>query len=232
MAAGVRPWQFTCTYCGFNTIALRYGNSDVAGCPGDCCPLSAVNAYVCSLTLDPKDDLMWCSQDDNSCPLVVRETVAAVLDGATPLHCSALRGNPAQVDHLLYCGAVPTCKTAAGELPIELVPVCGSRAMPAAASNAGVAAAGTITAAGSQPEAVQRSCRCMGPHDQDVWECRSRLARSLIARSCFFSFGVGLFSWLRLVAFCLLCLLGQAGCYTSILRCVVLQASLGSKVAL
>ena len=58
---------------------------------------------------------------------MTRETVAAVLDGATPLHCAALRGNPAQVDHLLYCGADPTTLTAAGERPIELVPVCGDK---------------------------------------------------------------------------------------------------------
>ncbi|GLC37451.1 hypothetical protein PLESTB_001584400 [Pleodorina starrii] len=147
--------------------------------------------------------------DDKSAPLVVRETVAAVLDGATPLHCAALRGNPAQVDHLLYCGADPTLKTAAGELPIEQVPVCGDRASAPGAGTGATAAA------------AQRYCRCMGQHDQEVWECRSRLARSLIARRCFFSFGVGLFSWLRLVVFCLLCLLGQAGCYTSIIRPVV-----------
>jgi hypothetical protein len=30
-------------------------------------------------------------------PIVTLETVAALLDGATPLHCAALRGNPSQV---------------------------------------------------------------------------------------------------------------------------------------
>lgn len=40
---------------------------------------------------------LLCLQEDKSAPVVVRETVAAVLDGATPLHCAALRGNPAQV---------------------------------------------------------------------------------------------------------------------------------------
>ncbi|EFJ48899.1 hypothetical protein VOLCADRAFT_90642 [Volvox carteri f. nagariensis] len=166
--------------------------------------------------------------DDKSAPLVVRETVAAVLDGATPLHCAALRGNPAQVDHLLYCGADPTLKTAAGELPIELVPVCGDRATGSGCSGAAAAAVaanavveGSTSPPLSSSSSSQRNCRCMGPHDQEVWECRSRLARSLIARRCFFSFGVGLFSWLRLVVFCLLCLLGQAGCYTSINRPVV-----------
>jgi hypothetical protein len=44
-----------------------------------------------------------------------RDAVAALLDGATPLHCAALRGNPAQVDHLLLCGADPLLPNAAGE---------------------------------------------------------------------------------------------------------------------
>ncbi|KXZ46814.1 hypothetical protein GPECTOR_40g548 [Gonium pectorale] len=152
------------------------------------------------LQLTPINNLQL---DDKSVPVVGRETVAAVLDGATPLHCAALRGNPAQVDHLLYCGADPTLKTAAGELPVELVPVCGDRA----------------PGGGASPAA--RACRCMGPHDQEVWECRSRLARSLIARRCFFCFRVGLFSWLRLVLFCLLCLLGQAGRHITISRPIV-----------
>jgi hypothetical protein len=46
---------------------------------------------------------------------VTRETVAAVLHGATPLHCAAIRGNPALVDHLLLCGADPLLTSAAGE---------------------------------------------------------------------------------------------------------------------
>ncbi len=44
-----------------------------------------------------------------------REAVAALLDGATPLHCAAIRGNPAQVDHLLLCGADPLLPNTAGE---------------------------------------------------------------------------------------------------------------------
>jgi hypothetical protein len=68
----------------------------------------------------------------------------ALLDGATPLHCAALRGNPAQVDHLLYCGADPTRKTAVGDLPLQLVPRCGGY-------SSGV-----------------RMCTCLGPAEQEV----------------------------------------------------------------
>ena len=55
---------------------------------------------------------------------ITRSAVAALLDGATPLHAAALRGNPAQIDHLLFCKADPMARTAAGQLPFELVPVC------------------------------------------------------------------------------------------------------------
>lgn len=65
-----------------------------------------------------------CSSTFQAFPHVTRESVAALLDGATPLHCAALRANPAQVTHLLAAGADPTLRTAAGELPMELVPRC------------------------------------------------------------------------------------------------------------
>lgn len=58
---------------------------------------------------------------------ITLESVAALLDGATPLHCAAIRGNPAQINHLLQNGADPTLKTVCGDLPIELVPVCGDK---------------------------------------------------------------------------------------------------------
>lgn len=57
-------------------------------------------------------------------------SAAALLDGATPLHCAALRGNPSAVDHLLFCGADTHSRTAAGDLTLELVPVCSSSTAP------------------------------------------------------------------------------------------------------
>ena len=56
--------------------------------------------------------------------VISRSAVAALLDEATPLHAAALRGNPAQIDHLLFCKANPMARTAAGDLPFELVPQC------------------------------------------------------------------------------------------------------------
>jgi hypothetical protein len=43
-----------------------------------------------------------------------------------------------------------------------------------------------------------------------VWECRSRVARNLIARRCLLAFQVGLLRFLSLAWLCLLALLGLA----------------------
>ena len=102
--------------------------------------------------------------------LLVR-VAEALLDGSTPLHCAALRGNPAQVDYLLLAGADPLLHNAAGELALELVPVCGERSPLGSGGGSG-----------------KLSCRCMGPRDQEAWECRSRFARSLIMRRCALQF--------------------------------------------
>jgi len=77
---------------------------------------------------------------------VLMSVAEALLDGATPLHCAALRGNPAQVDHLLYCGADPTRRTAAGDLPLQLVPKCG----------------------GYDKVSRTQMCTCLGPAEQEV----------------------------------------------------------------
>lgn len=81
-------------------------------------------------------------------------------------------------------------------MPVENVPVCGDRCI-----------GGTL------------SCRCMAPRDQEAWECRSRLARTLILRRCVVCWGRrGFAAWLRVVALCLLCLLGLWGHHTSLKR--------------
>jgi hypothetical protein len=100
------------------------------------------------------------------------------------------------VDHLLFCGADPGLATAAGELPIELVPVCGDK----------------------PPGGSGRCCRCMGPGDQEVWECRSKLARSIIARRCIFTYSGALAAWLRMALLCVLACLGLWGTHTSLAR--------------
>lgn len=129
------------------------------------------------------------------------ETVGALLEGATPLHCAALRGNPAQVDHLLSCGADPTIKTAAGDLALQWVPFCGER----------------------HPSLNRRCCYCMDTQNQEIWECRSSTARALIVRKCVFRFDLGIVAWLGLMLFCLLNALGLWGCSTEICKRNVLS---------
>ena len=119
------------------------------------------------------------------------ENVAALLDGAGPLHCASIRGNPAQVDHLLYCGADPTLKTNPGDLPLQLVPFCGEKSA----------------------HSGERICRCMAQKDQEIWECRSSSARALIVKKCFFQVGQGIAAWLTLVVLCILNVLGLWGCH-------------------
>lgn len=125
----------------------------------------------------------------------VQRAVHAMLDGATALHCAAARGNPAQVDHLLMCGADPLSRNAAGELPMELVPRCAD---PSSGLNA--------------------TCCCMGRGDQEAWECRSRVARMFILRRCVGMVRIGVLAWMRLMVLCLLCLMGLWGAHTSLVR--------------
>lgn len=103
------------------------------------------------------------------------QVVEATLEGATPLHFAAIRGNPAQADHLIYCNGDPTVKTAAGLLPLELVPLCGDH-----------------DAEGG------RICRCMHPADADIWECRSRVTREMLMQRMLTCFSIGIRPWMRL----------------------------------
>jgi hypothetical protein len=118
----------------------------------------------------------------------LREAAAAALDGATPLHCAALLGNPAQVHHLLRCGADPTMRNAAGESPLQLVPACGAW----------------------DRAAHRRVCLCLRPAAQEVWECRSRMARTLISRACLPRLRMGILRYLSMLWLWLLLLLGLA----------------------
>lgn len=52
-----------------------------------------------------------------------------------------------------------------------------------------------------------------------AWECRSRIARNLIARRCLLAFQVGLLRFLSLAWLCLLALLGLAARDGSLQRC-------------
>ena len=60
----------------------------------------------------------------------------------------------------------------------------------------------------------------MGPRDQEAWECRSRLARTLIMRRCAANLSRGIWAWARMMLLCALCLLGLWGHHITLLRCV------------
>jgi hypothetical protein len=51
-------------------------------------------------------------------------------------------------------------------------------------------------------------CACFLTPYVQVWECRSRTARSLIAHKCLTAFRVGLLQYLSLLWLCLMALLG------------------------
>ncbi|KAL0041632.1 hypothetical protein WJX79_010152 [Trebouxia sp. C0005] len=118
-----------------------------------------------------------------------RSAVAALLDGATPLHAAALRGNPAQIDHLLFCKADPMARTAAGDYPFELVPICADKV----SGGLGRGACG---------------CQCMGRREAEVWQCRSKLARGLIVRRCLTHFAGGFKAWAYVLMISIACMLG------------------------
>ncbi len=125
---------------------------------------------------------------------VTRETVAALLDGATPLHCATIRGSPLQIEHLVLHGADMHATTTAGEYPIELIPVC------------------------SNSSAVGVMCQCMGPHDQQVWTCSSAEARKKLCRLSLGNFNNGILAWLHMCLLVLLCTLNLWGMHTSLDR--------------
>ena len=166
------------------------------GVPSHCGGPNAGRATQCSAQECPHCSIKADRAVAANAAALEMEIVAALLDGATALHCAALRGNPAQVEHLLFCGGDVSMRTAAGELAIELVPVCWEES----SSLRG------------------KKCRCMTTADQDVWECRSQLARSLLSRRSFLSFSQGLLMWIRMLVCCVLCMLGWWGNHLSLQR--------------
>lgn len=73
-----------------------------------------------------RDHVHAIMQDESA---AFQEMLGAVLDGATPLHCAALRTSPKLTEHLLASGADPMATTAAGDLPMDLVPPCHPKPM-------------------------------------------------------------------------------------------------------
>ena len=147
-------------------------------------------------------------------PAACRPLVVAVCcHPITPLPacCPSVR-LPCQLKRCPQQRLPALCQPAAGELPLEVVPVCGDRCLgngklscrcmgprdqvgPLAAVHC--QEGGGLLAAG-QLSCIGRACCCrrvLSRHSftaacraQEAWECRSRLARTLILRRCVVQF--------------------------------------------
>ncbi|KAK9864565.1 hypothetical protein WJX84_000508 [Apatococcus fuscideae] len=120
-----------------------------------------------------------------------QEMLGAVLDGATPLHCAALRTSPKLTEHLLASGADPMARTAAGDLPMDLVPACKPVSVRAKGARAGL-------------------CGCSGQADVDGRPavCQAQAVRAMLARRALLTFSGGFARWLVLLISTILTLLG------------------------
>lgn len=110
------------------------------------------------------------------------------------------------MNYLLWHGANPLARSAAGELPLELVPACTHNDRRGLFS----------WWAGGQ-------CECCCMDDLQDAACGKKTARTLLARSCITSFwgagGIG--AWIKLSVLCLLSLAGLWGSHTTCERCVM-----------
>ena len=96
-----------------------------------CCARGELTVIVCPLAVQPSSHMI---SRGVSLKVQTKDQVAALLDRATPLHCAALRANPELVELLLAHKAQPLVKSAAGDLPIQLVPLCKGRSAGASLS--------------------------------------------------------------------------------------------------
>ena len=101
----------------------RFGTTVCATCKMASCP-AAQDTHrdgLCPLPVQPSSNTI----SRGVClKAQTKVQVAALLDGATPLHCAALRANPELVQLLLSFKAQPLVTSAAGDMPIQLVPMC------------------------------------------------------------------------------------------------------------
>jgi hypothetical protein len=135
----------------------------------------------------------------------LQQAVLVQLQGCTPLHCAAMRGNPVLVDVLLAAGASPLIKNELGQVAMELVPVCGS----GSGSKSNINASSSTTTSG---------CRCTNQNVQEPPECLSSSARYKLIRKSLVTCTSSLWAWLNMLMLCLMCLFGFLGCPITLLR--------------
>lgn len=185
-----------------------------------CCSISAESPLPPPSFLPPfVHDMMWQSTQQGDSTLFVqkagptRESLEALLEGATPLHCAALRGDLRQTQQLLKIGANAYVRTSAGELPLEFVPICWethcSCPWPHPSINLGQP--------GSSESA--RSMRHIGYGLSAAGrECLSRETRILLAKKTIAHATGGLLAWFKMMVLAMLCVLGLWGQHPTLLR--------------
>ncbi|KAL4537181.1 hypothetical protein Ndes2437B_g08332 [Nannochloris sp. 'desiccata'] len=143
----------------------------------------------------------------------LQKAIYVQLQGCTPLHCAAMRGNPALVDALLTAGADPLVKNGLGQVAMELVPKC-------CGSNKTVNSTPPPPVPPSQPSDSSCGCRCVNQNSdhQGPPECLSSVARFKLVRKSLITCTSSLWAWVHMLLLCLLCVFGFLGCPTTLLR--------------
>ncbi|CAG9465038.1 unnamed protein product [Pedinophyceae sp. YPF-701] len=121
-------------------------------------------------------------------------TVHAMLDGATLLHCAAIRGSAALVRRVLQYGGNVSARNTANELPIHCVPNCEGTPSHAASGDA---------LAGDE-----RLCRCLMPHMRQSTPCTSSAARSALMQYGATCISLGIVTWLYMLGVSIVAALG------------------------
>jgi hypothetical protein len=142
----------------------------------------------------------------------LQKAILVQLQGSTPLHCAAMRGNPVLVNTLLAAGADPLVKNGLGQVAMELVPKCSGTGSTTGSNNS--------TNSGNSSPRSPGVCLCVnrdGYHPETL-ECLSSTTRLTLIKKSLFPCTSSVWAWLHMCVLCLLCLFGFVGCPTMLLR--------------
>jgi hypothetical protein len=151
----------------------------------------------------------------------LQKAIYVQLQGCTPLHCAAMRGNPALVYVLLAAGADPLVKNSLGQVSMELVPRCFGSNTPSTSMPSPSSQPSLPVQQSSQPRSSSCICRCMNQNsrqEEDPPECFSGTARLKLVRKSLMTCTLSLWAWVHMLLLCVLCVFGFLGCPTTLLR--------------
>jgi len=149
----------------------------------------------------------------------LQKAIYVQLQGCTPLHCAAMRGNPALVDALLAAGADPLVKNALGQVAMELVPKCFDKSTTSTSSPS-TSPSPSPPVPSSESFSSSSGCRCVNQnsHHEEPPECLSGTARLKLVRKSLMTCNLSLWAWVHMLLLCVLCIFGFLGCPTTLLR--------------